>query len=279
MGFGPTPQSNDLMSRGSERYPSVQNFRKILMMMAVVAAAAMLLLATGPAMLPSHAQHSPVNANAANCNCVIIRVDDIQDYWKQKPQIALLDIFINDSASLSVGMVMNHFGSDPVIVNKVKEGGSLFEYGIHGWDHVDYATLSAPQQQETISKAQAKMESVMGRSAKVFLPPYNGFDTNTLIAIKLSGLEIISASKADANPYAPANDTLGIMHMPQSTTYGFTGSDGRSHQWRTIEEMKSAVDADIDARGWAVVTIHPQDFATYDENGKMLDLPDRKSVV
>lgn len=210
------------------------------------------------------------------CNCVIFRADDIQDYWKQGPQVALLDVFISKSAPLSVGIVMNHYGSDPVIAGKVKEGGTLFEYDIHGWNHVDYATLSAHEQEETLSQAQAKMESVMGKGAKVFLAPYNNFDNGTLAAMRLSGLEIISASKDDRYPYAPAKDTVGIFHMPQSINYGYTGSSGSAsrHQWRTVAEMKSAVDADIGARGWAVVTIHPQDLAKYDENGNMLNVAD-----
>lgn len=211
------------------------------------------------------------------CNCVIFRADDIQDYWKQEPQVAMLDIFIRKSVPLSVGMIMNHYGSDPVIVGKVREGGPLFEYDIHGWNHVDYATLSAPQQEESISQAQAKMQSVMGKNAKVFLPPYNNFDASTLAAMRISGLKIISSSKTDAGPYAPANDTFGILHMSQSTNYGYTnGSGNGSHAWRTVAEMKSAVDADIGVKGWAVVTIHPQDFAKYGEDGKMLNAPDEK---
>lgn len=217
------------------------------------------------------------------CNCVILRADDIQDYWEQKPQVALLDIFISKSVPLSVGLVMNHFGSDPVIVDKVKQGGLLFEYDIHGWDHVDYTTLSAREQEESISKAQAKMESVMGRNATVFLPPYNNFDAGTLTGMRVSGLDIISSSKADSDQYAPANDTIGVFHMPQSINYGYTdnpdsNNNGERHAWRTIAEMGSAVDADIDARGWAVVTVHPQDFAKYDEGGKMLDVVDEQKA-
>lgn len=248
-----------------------------------------LLLATG--LIPQYSQgkhtFEKISPRPKQCNCVILRADDIQDYWMQKPQVALLDVFIEKSAPLSVGLVMNHFGSDATVVNKVKQGGSLFEYDIHGWDHVDYTTLSAHQQEETISQAQAKIESVMGRNATVFLPPYNNFDSDTLTAMRLSGLDIISSSKDDPyHPYAPANDTLGIFHMPQSTNYGYThGSSGSSassgnegHSRRTIEEMKQAVDADIGARGWAVVTVHPQDFAKYSEDGKMLNTADDDQV-
>jgi peptidoglycan/xylan/chitin deacetylase (PgdA/CDA1 family) len=231
----------------------------------------------------SHGQSSTSSSASSTpqqplrCNCVIFRADDIQDYWEQKPQVTLLDTFINKSVPLSVGMVMNHYGSDPLIVGKVKAAGPLFEYDLHGWNHVDYTTLNAPQQEESISQAQAKMLSVMGKNAKVFLPPYNNFDANTLAAMRISGLQIISSSKTDTSPYAPANDTLGISHMPQSINYGYVNStDNTSHVWRTLAEMKSAVDADIGARGWAVVTVHPQDFAKYDENGKMLDTSNEK---
>lgn len=237
-----------------------------------------------PSGQPSSAQPQQQQQQPSfRCNCVILRADDIQDDWEQKPQLALLDTFISKSVPLSVGLVMNHFGSDPVIVDKVKQGGLLFEYDIHGWDHVDYATLSAREQQESISRAQAKMESIMGRNSTVFLPPYNNFDAGTLTGMRASGLDVISSSKADSDPYAPANDTLGIFHMPQSINYGYTdttdsGNSNEKHAWRTNAEMDSAVDADIDARGWAVVTVHPQDFAKYDENGKMLDMADEQKV-
>lgn len=233
--------------------------------------------------IPPNGQPPPSPQPSSHCNCVILRADDIQDYWEQKPQVALLDVFISKSAPLSLGMVMSHFGNDTAIVDKVRQGGPLFEYDIHGWDHVDYTTLSAHQQEGSISKAQAKMESLMGRSAAVFLPPYNNFDAGTLAGMRTSGLQIISSSKADGGPYAPATDTLGVLHMPQSTNYGYTAGSSdntaaKSHAWRTVAEMKSAVDADIGARGWAVVTVHPQDFAKYDESGKMLDVADEQKA-
>jgi peptidoglycan/xylan/chitin deacetylase (PgdA/CDA1 family) len=183
---------------------------------------------------------------------------------------------------------MHDFGTDPVIVDKVKEGKSLFEYAIHGWDHIDFTTLKAHVQEETISEAQDKMNAIMGRPAAVFLPPYNNFDHSTLVAMRLSGLHIISSSKDDPyTPYAPANDTLGIFHMPQSTNYGYTNSSDNNalassstagHAWRTIEEMKASVGEDIDNRGWAVVTVHPQDFAKYSKDGKMLNVTDDDKV-
>jgi peptidoglycan/xylan/chitin deacetylase (PgdA/CDA1 family) len=257
----------------------------------IIVVASALLLATGAMFVIQQqkqalARHTSPDGQSSSsptrCNCVIFRADDIQDYWKQEPQVALLDIFISKSVPLSVGLVMNHYGSDRLIVDKVREGGPLFEYDIHGWDHVDYTTLSAQQQEESISQAQAKIESVMGKDAKVFFAPYNNFDTNTLIAMKLGGLKIISASKADTSPYAPANDTLGILHMPQSINYGYANSTSERHAWRTVAEMKSVVEADIEARGWAVVTIHPQDFAKYDDGeengGKMLNVADEQRV-
>ena len=224
---------------------------------------------------------SQSNSHTRPCNCIIFRADDIQDYWLQKPQSALLNLFIKQKVPLSVGMVMNNFGNDRTMLNMVRAGGnylSLFEYDIHGWDHVNYTSVTAEKQEETLSKAQSKMDSILGRQAKVFFPPFNTFENNTLIAMRNNGFEIISSSKIDASPYAPSRDKFGIVHMPQSTSFGFTDSAGH-HQWLTIGNMTRAVDNDIQSRGWAIVTIHPQDIAKYEsETGKMLNEVDDDKV-
>ena len=70
------------------------------------------------------------NSNSTKpCNCVIFRMDDIQDYWIEQGQIAPMDLFLSKNQSLSLGLIMNGLGNDSKIIDKVKEGFNkgLFE--------------------------------------------------------------------------------------------------------------------------------------------------------
>ena len=63
------------------------------------------------------------------CNCVVFRMDDIQDRWPLNGQLTVMDLFISKNQSLSVGAIMNEIGNDSKIINKVREGDKkgLFE--------------------------------------------------------------------------------------------------------------------------------------------------------
>ena len=91
-----------------------------------------------------------------SCNCVVFRLDDIQDYWLTNAQMTILDLFEEKNATLSGGVIVNLFGDDIPIVDKVIEANQegRLELGIHGWDHVDYTKLSPEEQNSTYSTCQ-----------------------------------------------------------------------------------------------------------------------------
>src|SRR5690242_19792882 len=78
-----------------------------LMMMGIILASSSTLL---------HSPLTPGIAAAASpvpCNCVIFRFDDVQDFYVTPVQLAVLDQFINQDASVSLGVIMNFVGNDP----------------------------------------------------------------------------------------------------------------------------------------------------------------------
>src|SRR5574341_533686 len=74
-----------------------------------------------------------------SCNCVAFRLDDIQNYFLNNAQVEIINTFQKNNANLTVGVIGNYFGEDPVITNFLKErlenGTPKIEIANHGWNH------------------------------------------------------------------------------------------------------------------------------------------------
>ena len=90
-----------------------------------------------------------------SCNCVAFRLDDIQGFWLNKPQIGIIETFQNKDLPLTIGIIGGEkfkFGEDPKITNFVKKAinadGSLIEVASHGWEHESFPTFDRNSQIE-----------------------------------------------------------------------------------------------------------------------------------
>jgi peptidoglycan/xylan/chitin deacetylase (PgdA/CDA1 family) len=233
---------------------------------------------------------TPIKSEAAltsPCNCVIFRVDDIQDYWINSVQVAVMNQFIGRNVNATLGVVMNFVGNDPSVVNKVREGVSsnVFELDLHGWNHVDYSTLSLQDQKNTLQMANQKIQDLWGRKSNIFIPPYNAYNLDTLNATNQLGLKIISSEFDQElpsiynpdNPNDPNNkifiaanssnikDQFGVYHLPQ--VVGYYNYDFEPPRKASLSSIENKIDSTIASYGYAVVTLHPQDFAVKDASG------------
>jgi len=148
------------------------------------------------------------NLTLQQCNCVVFRLDDVQDYWLSSIQTTVMDQFIQKNQPLSAGSILNYIGDDANVVNKVKQGSSLglFELFVHGWNHVDYSQLNLTEQINTLQMANDKMKILFGNSSTIFVPPYDSFDTDTLVAMKTLNFKIFSAAEySETNPWYVAD--------------------------------------------------------------------------
>jgi hypothetical protein len=121
--------------------------------------------------------------------------------------------------------------------------------------------------------ANDKMISIYGRPSDIFLTPYNEFNNETLQAMSNLDIHIVSAATYSAyysgntvTPWAPNTDQFGIYHAPETVTFGLYS--GTHIGWTSLSQMKHLIDAGIKARGWSVVTLHPQDFSKYTPDGQ-----------
>jgi hypothetical protein len=218
-----------------------------------------------------------------NCNCVIFRMDDIQDYWLNSVQNKVMDVFLNHNQTLSLGLIMHMVGNDSKIVEKVKKGlhKGIFELDLHGWDHVDYTKLSEKEQKDSLSKANEKMQKVFGRNSSIFITPLSVFNKNTLNAMAGLRMNILSSdipteTKFDQNKSIfiaqdNSHDKLSnglqiinntkIYHIPATVFF----KDFQKGQWvkTPIDEILKDITKNIAKYGYAVIVLHPQDFALF----------------
>ena len=222
------------------------------------------------------------------CNCVVFRIDDIQDEWIDTVQTSLLDHFIKAKERVSVGLIMNALGNDTTVTNKISEGlaNGTIELVSHGWNHVNYTKLSPEQQRNTLRQANEKMENIWGIGPNAFIPPYNAYDNNTLAALQALKMKIISSefdlelpSIYDPDmPNGPDNkvfrslpqsggisrgiaDDYGIFHLPQVVGF-YTYPDSSDVSTKTpLSNMINSINSAVASYGYAVVTLHPEEFA------------------
>ena len=222
----------------------------------------------------SYAEKKSSSIDPKTCNCVVIRLDDVQDYWLNKVQVRVMEVFVQGNEKLTLGEIMNYFGNDPTVVNETLKGasGGLFEYAVHGWNHVDYSSLSLEDQQSQLIMANDKMQTLYGKTSTVFLTPLNEFNNNTLTAMRNVDMNILSAATYSSyytsntlTPWAPEADSNGIYHAPE--TVSFSTFDGGIHGWASRSQLVNSIDSGIKARGWSVLTLHPQDFSNYSPDG------------
>ena len=208
--------------------------------------------------------------NTVPCNCVIFRIDDITDYSYSDIKRTVMDQFITKHQNFVLAIVLNHFGKDQNVVDKVGEGFSkgLFELAIHAWDHVKFPSYSLEQQKAWLESSNSKLKDMFGTTSQVFLPPYGVANTDTLIAMSKLNYKILSVqNKTEFFPPfvsdgSNQHDGYGIYHLPYSAHFVDYGSEEVSMGIKIpVETVVNDIDWAISKYGYAVVVMHPPDFA------------------
>ncbi|MFH0849069.1 MAG: polysaccharide deacetylase family protein [archaeon] len=206
---------------------------------------------------------------------VAFRIDDIQASWISSVQEELVNYFVKNQIKATLGVLSVGIGEDAKVLKVLKDGVATrtLEIADHGWDHRDFSALSYAQQLELMTKAREKIQQVLpGTLSVTFVPPYNFFNADTLRAARSAGFTRISASLA-SDP--PPWDQSSILHYP-STVDGASFMEGVPINRPTNQVTASIVDS-ISKFGYAIVLLHPQEFAVYVGN-KVTDEIDQNAM-
>jgi peptidoglycan/xylan/chitin deacetylase (PgdA/CDA1 family) len=258
------------------------------------------LVITTSILIPPHSFLSNKSAQAySSCNCVIFRLDDIEDQGNaDKPNIAIMQHFIDKNHKLSSEIIVNNFGNSGTngnVYKTVKQGydAGLFELGIHGFNHVKHSQLSEEQQKSDFAKAKNKLISLFNDpNLRLFVPPFNDFDSDTIKAMAENKLDIFSSSysseRLTTNIYKVSNSfetDNSIIQLSEVTV--FDNDTGQSLKRRVyhvpfdislfnmieptgtlsgqnlVDAVVSKADTQIANTGFAVITLHPTDISPY----------------
>jgi len=207
----------------------------------------------------------------SSCNCIALRIDDIQDYWIIPAQIGMMDLFQTNNIPLTIGIISNFFGEDEALVDYIKDGLNNEEWDLeianHGFNHEYFSTFTLAEQETLLQEGKAKILSVFGSlvpNVTTFVPPYNDFNNDTLTALANNGFRTMSSQTSlDLNP-TPSDPSTPLFHWPiGAATCNMTVSP----QLVGVDAAYtfSQIQQQMEAYGYAAVMMHPEEFCDLDD--------------
>jgi len=206
-----------------------------------------------------------------SCNCVAFRLDDVRDFNLNNVQIQIMEVFRNHKIPLTIGIIGNSFGEDDMIINYIVKQRSAHEFELdlanHGWEHERFSKLEQDTQSLLIKKTNERIYDLVGVYPTLFIPPYNVFNNDTILAAIENNMTHFSAGYMDTSEFFPHN--FPIYHIPQTATTGKIDSyglfSGLNHNMTF-----NIIQSNIANRTFSVVTLHPYEYAII-ENGDYIN--------
>lgn len=202
-----------------------------------------------------------------SCKCVAFRLDDIQDYYLNDVQIEIINTFQEKNASLTIGIIGNYFGEDARLVTYIHaillSSSTTIEVANHGWNHEDFTLVQKQQQSELMKRTNDKIIQTLGAKSVSFIAPFNAINKDTLLAMQENNLRFVSANVTrDPPPYLLEDQIL--YHLPGTTFTGNLNDNDTAWFNKSHTETFADIQENLDSYGFAVVMLHPQEYAVRD---------------
>lgn len=221
-----------------------------------------------------------------SCNCVAFRFDDIQNFWLNDVQIKVMETFYEKETPVTIGIIGNHFGKDEKLVNSVKNFVNAnfdLEIANHGWEHEDFAKYNKNEQSELLKKSNDALTEILGVTPTTFIPPLNSFNEDTLYAMTENGLKYFSTELDESDAVYQVSG-FSVYHFPEGAATGKLNKEISLFEGLSHEETLSDIHTSIENYGFAVVTLHPQEFSvikdeTYSNMVNQHQIDELKSLI
>jgi len=170
------------------------------------------------------------NASQNRRISVIFRLDDYSATSNTAAERQIIAAFASINKPFTVGVIpfrdTNNTGQlVPLSGEKsdlLKEGvnSGIIDLALHGYSHQqvssetqsEFATMPLDQQIQRISSAKKVIEEVSGQRVATFIPPWNTYDENTVIALEKLGFRTLSAGRTGLTPASSA-----LRYLPLTT--------------------------------------------------------------
>ena len=214
--------------------------------------------------------------SVAPCDCVGFRFDDIQDYYDRDGQIAVIKLFREYNATLTVGVIGGSIGHDKELVAFLQENGDIIEFANHGWLHEDFSSLSTDEQSRLMNQTSVRIKELFGAKPVTFIAPFNRLNSGTVDALNQNGMIILTADKE--RDY-PALDERQIFHLPANANV--SDYDEEKLFWKSFdnEVVLADVRKGLESDGYAMIMMHPRDFVDGEHKADQAKLEELKKLI
>ena len=164
---------------------------------------------------------------------ILFRYDDFSSISSTEAERAIIDAFTSNGFSCIFGVVpfaIQSIDQDVAeeclplpeekitIINRAIKDG-VVETALHGYHHrkllsavdgkpTEFAGLPCTEQFEKIREGKAALEQWTGGNIRIFIPPFNTYDANTVKALESTGFACLSAGMFD---YRPNSSSLSFL--------------------------------------------------------------------
>ena len=202
------------------------------------------------------------------CNCVAFRLDDIQDYYLNIPQIEIMKLFQKKGVPLTLGIIGGFWGQDPKMLDFIKEDLNrpvqTFEIGSHSWNNAPLPNFDKDDQVNLLQRTDDVILDTLGVKPTTFTAVENKFNDDTLVALREMGFTQFTAhiEETHSPPYAIENSDL--YYFPASTETAILNEE--SNLWENKDREVTYTEARnfLKEHGFAVVMMHPYEFTESD---------------
>ena len=202
------------------------------------------------------------------CNCVAFRLDDVQDFFLNDPQLGVFQLFQSKQAPLSIGIIGGFIGLDAkivdIITNDLKRNNPTFEIVSHSWNNSPLTNYDKERQKEFLLKTDKRIFDVFGVSPRVMIPPENLVNNATFNAMKEMGYTHVTGH-TETELYPPtsiSNQTL--YYFPANTETADLNDETNLWDIRSNELILARIQESLNNFGYAVVMMHPYEFSVTD---------------
>jgi hypothetical protein len=198
----------------------------------------------------------------------IFRQDDIEDFYNSNVQAQMIDWFIANDVSVSVGIIGNYVsGTDPVIMGalnrciaKGADKCAIFNHGSDAAYHFGEAK-SVAEAQLQIKQCDDKIKSLFpGYVPELFVPHENSWAASTITALQNLNYKIVSASQEEYSGMT-WNLASNPIQLPQQATTGEWNDNTSAFDGVATATIMSACNAAYAQGEACVIMTHPHEFA------------------
>jgi hypothetical protein len=130
---------------------------------------------------------------------IAFRLQNVHDNYLTNAHIAIMSAFAKAQIPLTVGLVSNLMNQNDVTLKNYLQGASsnstLFDFACNGFNFEEFANLTRTQQETILFQCTTAIQNYVPNAVvpDVFIPPYNSYNNDTLLALSTAGYGVLSA--------------------------------------------------------------------------------------